>query len=302
MEFWLSVLIGILALVCLGLLWHIFWMRRSLREITAELTEKLGADTNTLLSISSSDAAVRALAANLNAQLRALRRERRRLQSGDRELREAVTNISHDLRTPLTAICGYLELLEQEPKSETAARYLELIRNRAEAMKQLTEELFRYSVILSEEQALTMEPVSLNGALEESLADFYAALAQRGITPEISIPEMPVVRQLDRAALSRILGNVLSNALKYSDGDLSVTLLDTGELIFANTASALDEVQVGRLFDRFYSVESARNSTGLGLSISKLLTERMDGTITADFERPKFRIRLIFPEKQNPGA
>ena len=295
MEFWLLVIIGVPTLVCLELLWHIFWMRRSLREITAELAEKLGADTNTLLSVSSSDAAVRALAADLNAQLRALRRERRRLQSGDRELREAVTNISHDLRTPLTAICGYLELLEQEPKSEAAARYLDLIRNRAEAMKQLTEELFRYSVILSEEQALTMEPVSLNGALEESLADFYAALAQRGITPEISIPETPVVRQLDRAALSRIFGNVLSNALKYSDGDLSVTLLDTGELIFANTASALDEVQVGRLFDRFYSVESARNSTGLGLSISRLLTEQMGGTITAEYQRPRFRIRLIFP-------
>ena len=78
MEFWLLVLIDVLALVCLGLLWHIVWMRRSLREITAELEEKLGADTNTLLSVSSSDAAVRVLAANLNVQLRTLRRERRR--------------------------------------------------------------------------------------------------------------------------------------------------------------------------------------------------------------------------------
>ena len=295
MEFWLLVLIGVLALVCLGLLWHIVWMRRSLREITAELEEKLGADTNTLLSVSSSDAAVRALAANLNAQLRTLRRERRRLQSGDRELREAVTNISHDLRTPLTAICGYLELLKQEPQSEAAARYLALIAGRTRAMKQLTEELFRYSVVLAGEEGLHLEPVSLNGALEESLAGFYAALSERGITPEISIPETPVVRQLDRAALSRILGNILSNALKYSDGDLSVTLLDTGELSFVNTASALDEVQVGRLFDRFYTVESARDSTGLGLSIARLLTEQMGGTITADYERPRFRICLVFP-------
>ena len=295
MEFWLLVLIGVLALVCLALLWHIVWMRRSLREITAELEEKLGADTNTLLSVSSSDAAVRALAANLNVQLRTLRRERRRLQSGDRELREAVTNISHDLRTPLTAICGYLELLKQEPQSEAAARYLALIAGRTRAMKQLTEELFRYSVVLAGEEGLHLEPVSLNGALEESLASFYSALNERGITPEIAIPETPVVRQLDRTALSRILGNILSNALKYSDGDLSVTLLGTGELSFVNTALALDEVQVGRLFDRFYTVESARNSTGLGLSIARLLTERMGGAITADYERPRFRICLVFP-------
>jgi signal transduction histidine kinase len=99
-----------------------------------ELEEKLELDTNTLLSISSGDRAVCMLAARINAQLRGLRKERLRLQNGDAELKTAITNISHDLRTPLTAICGYLDLLEQENHTENSRRYLAVIRERTDAM------------------------------------------------------------------------------------------------------------------------------------------------------------------------
>lgn len=106
-----------------------------IREMSAEeLEEKLELDTNTLLSISSGDRAVRMLAARINAQLRGLRKERLRLQNGDAELKTAITNISHDLRTPLTAICGYLDLLEQENHTENSRHYLAVIRERTDAM------------------------------------------------------------------------------------------------------------------------------------------------------------------------
>lgn len=106
-----------------------------IREMSAEeLEEKLELDTNTLLSISSGDRAVCMLAARINAQLRGLRKERLRLQNGDAELKTAITNISHDLRTPLTAICGYLDLLEQENHTENSRRYLAVIRERTDAM------------------------------------------------------------------------------------------------------------------------------------------------------------------------
>ncbi len=106
-----------------------------IREMSAEeLEEKLELDTNTLLSISSGDRAVCMLAARINAQLRGLRKERLRLQNGDAELKTAITNISHDLRIPLTAICGYLDLLEQENHTENSRRYLAVIRERTDAM------------------------------------------------------------------------------------------------------------------------------------------------------------------------
>ena len=302
MELWCIVLICSLALAALCLLAYLLVLRHSLREAAEELDEKLRTDTNTLISISSGDRAMQVLAARLNRQLRALRRERLRLHSGNAELTAAVTNVSHDLRTPLTALCGYLDLLEQEPQTEAAARYLAVIRERTDAMRALTEELFRYSVLTATADELHTEPVCLNDVLEQSLAGFYGALSARGITPSVQLPEEKVIRPLDAAALRRVFDNILSNAAKYSDGDLAVVLAPDGKVTFSNRTSALSRVEAARLFDRFYTVDSARGSTGLGLSIAKLLTEKLHGTISADYENETLRICIAFPTEKQGGT
>lgn len=293
MENLLLAIIGILLMIVFALLAKVYFLRKSAQEIMEAFQNRLTTDTNTLIDISSRDLYMRRLAAGINEQLRRLRKQRHKYLTGDRELKEAVTNISHDLRTPLTAICGYMDLLEQEQKSENVARYLALIENRTEAMKQLTEELFKYSIILSTEE-MTMETVHVNGVLEESIAAFYGALTQRGIQPQICICEKRIERQLNRDALSRVFSNILNNALKYSDGDLEITLHDNGEIVFSNTAAGLNEIQVGRLFDRFFTVEAARNSNGLGLAISKTLVEQMGGRISARYDDSKLCIAISF--------
>ena len=293
MENLLLVIIGMLLMIIFVLLAKVYFLRKSAQEISEAFHDRLTADTNTLIDISTRDPYMRQLAADINMQLRLLRKQRHKYLTGDRELKEAVTNISHDLRTPLTAICGYLDLLEREEKSENTARYLSLIENRVDAMKQLTEELFRYSVILSTEE-MAMETVHINGVLEESIAAFYGALTNRGIQPDIRITENRIERQLNREALGRVFSNILNNALKYSDGDLEVFLHDDGEIIFSNTASRLNEVQVGKLFDRFFTVEAARNSNGLGLAISKTLVEQMGGSISAELTNNKLIIYIRF--------
>ena len=294
MEFQSIGLICVLALCVLTLMIYLLILRSSIREVAEDLEEKLRKDTNNLISISTGDSSVQLLASRINAQLQALRKERLKLQTGNDELTTAVTNISHDLRTPLTAICGYLDLLEQEPQSEKSGRYLAVIRERTDAMCSLTEELFRYSVITATADELDMQAVRLNDILEQSLAGFYGALSARGITPEIRMPEAAVIRELDAAALRRIFDNILSNAVKYSDGDLTIRLRPDGSVTFSNRASSLSRVQAERLFDRFYTVETARNSTGLGLSIAKLLTEKMGGTITAEYESGHLQICIAF--------
>jgi len=293
MEHLLLIIIGILLLAIFALLAKVWFLRKSAQEIAEAFRDRLTADTNTLIDISTRDPYMRKLAADINMQLRLLRKERHRYQQGDLELKEAVTNISHDLRTPLTAICGYLELLEREEKTENTERYLALIGNRVAAMKQLTEELFRYSVLLSARE-MEYETVHINGVLEESIAGMYGALTAAGIAPNVEIPETPIVRTLNREALQRIFSNILNNALKYSDGDLSISLCEDGTIIFSNRAAGLDEVQVGRLFDRFYTVEAARNSHGLGLSIAKVLTEQMGGSIRAEYMNPRFSVYVRF--------
>lgn len=288
--------IGILLLIVVMLLIKLRILHRAAGELAEDFAGRLATDTNTLIDLSTRDRYMRKLATPINEQLRLLRKQRLQYLNGDRELKEAVTNISHDLRTPLTAICGYLDLLEQEEKSEAVTRYLSMIANRTQALKQLTEELFRYSVILSTANDMNLEAVNINGVLEESVAAFYAALTERGITPTIQISEKRIVRQLNRAALSRVFSNILSNVLKYSDGDLYISLFETGEITFTNAASKLDKVQVGKLFDRFFSVEAAGNSTGLGLAISKTLVEQMNGAITAQYENSQLSICIAFPE------
>ena len=175
-----------------------------------------------------------------------------------------------------------------------AARYLSQIEDRAEAMKQLTDELLSYSVASSEEPA--RRKLDLGRALEESILSFYGTMEQRKLTPEIQITDGPVWRYLDPGEISRIFGNVISNALKYSAGDFSVSMDADGTITFSNTAPQLNAVTVGRLFDRFYTVRDSQNSTGLGLSIARLLTERMGGTIGADYRQGKLFIIMAFPE------
>ncbi|MDE6389753.1 MAG: HAMP domain-containing histidine kinase [Lachnospiraceae bacterium] len=285
-------------------------MRSAAREIREGLAEKLKTETNTLLTIDSQDRAMRELADALNVELRRLRAQRHKYEQGNLALKEAVMNVSHDIRTPLTAICGYLELLEGEEKSEAAQRYLQVIKERSEALKRLTEELFAYAVAVPAEYAectkdmtnvsffegqdKPYEEVALNRVLEESIAAFYGALKTRKITPQIIMPDADIVCRGKPTALARIFENILTNVLKYSDGDLSVRLTPQGEVMFSNHAAALDEIQVGRLFDRFYTVENAEHSTGLGLSIAKLLTEQMGGSVYARYEDGMFTICLMF--------
>lgn len=301
MEIWWITATIILSAAVIFLLIYIISQRHSIREIADELEEKLKTDTNTLISISSGDSAVRSLAERINDQLIILRKKQLQLENGDAELKSAITNVSHDLRTPLTAICGYLELLEKEDHTDNSRRYLSVIKERTNAMRGLTEELFRYSVISGNADEQSPEKLCLNDVLEQNLAGFYGVLTMRKISPDISIPEEKIIRELDRAALCRIFENIIGNAAKYSDGDLRVTLTADGSISFSNTAKKLSRVQAERLFDRFYTVDtpgSAGASTGLGLSIAKLLTEKMGGSISADYSDSRLCVTVSFPEKQ----
>lgn len=304
-------LCSFLLILSLFLTLKLFLLHKSIREISEELTAIQGVHTNALVTISSGDRHIRRLAAQLNRQLSRLRSRQLKYENGDRELKEAITNISHDLRTPLTAMSGYLELLQKElsggkvtengqalptSSAEKSARYLAILQNRLDTMKQLTEELFRYSIVLSVQEE-KLEKLSLNRILEDSLMASWSNLEQRGITPVICMPQTTVIRLLDSSSLSRIFTNILSNAVKYSDGDLQVTLTEAGTITFSNHAAALTPVTVKKLFDRFYTVESSNASTGLGLSIARLLTERMGGSIDAVYEEGKLHITVQFPPK-----
>lgn len=287
-------LYSLFALLLAAAIIKIIQLKKAAREISAAFADRLQTDTNTQIDISSRDKDMCRLASAINTQLRILRQEHLRYHQGDTELKNAVTNISHDLRTPLTAICGYLDIMEKTEISEQQARYLGIIKERTELMKQLTEELFRYSVIVSDNEKTETETLLINQVLEDSIMGYYAVLTEKGIHPDVNITDKQISAELNKEYLSRIFSNLLNNAVKYSDGDLDIILSDTGEITFSNTAKGLSAVDAEQLFDRFYTVEAAHHSTGLGLSIARTLVRRMGGTITAEYADSRLKIKIKF--------
>lgn len=283
----ITILIIIIALLCL----KIMLLKRSAKEISQKLKNRVGNDTNALIGVSSRDKDIMDLCKELNDELIDLRMLELKYEHGDKELKTAITNISHDIRTPLTAINGYLKLLENEEMSVVAEEYLSIIKERTLALKKLSEELFEYSVTISKpsEKGKT-EKIYVNQVLEESISAMYASLCDKGITPDIDITDEKVIRQSDKESMSRVFSNILSNVLKYSDGDLYIKMDKSGLITFTNTASQLTEVDAERLFDRFYTVNNAKTSTGLGLSIAKTLSGKAGAEIGARLDGDKLTI------------
>ncbi len=262
----------------------LYLIKVGLREIELCIDRHLNTDTNAVITLSSNDRTLKRFAVGLNVQLKALRKQRLLYQNGDKELKEAVTNLSHDIRTPLTSICGYLDLVEAERDYEKIKRYVSLLRNRTDNLKAMTEQLLRYSVIMSTADELKIEKVNINRILEESVLAFYSSFSEKGIEPKVTIMQKQLYCNADRVALNRVFNNIISNAIKYSDGDMYVELKDNKEVVFSNTAKSLSGVDVGRLFNRFFSVSTGGNATGLGLSIAKTLSERMNIKIAAQYK------------------
>ncbi|MBR6476438.1 MAG: HAMP domain-containing histidine kinase [Lachnospiraceae bacterium] len=291
----LYIIIGILSVTLILCICKIYLLKKSAGEIRKDFAEKVSTDTNTQITISSADKDMQSLVNDLNKQLERLRNEYLKYNQGNTELKRAITNIAHDLRTPLTALYGYIDLLKNSDDPEKKAQYLSIMKERAEIMKQLVEELFRYSLVVSDEKELNIEKIFINKLLEESIGSFYPALNEKRIEPDINITSKHIYWNADKQALERVFSNLLNNVIKYSDGDLIICLSEDGVLKFSNTARNLTTIKVEQLFDRFYTVNDAKNSTGLGLSIARALVEKMGGTISAEYKNEMLTLSIYIP-------
>lgn len=267
-------------------------MKKSAREIKEQYPTLVEGDTNALINLSSADKDMTSLARVLNAKFKDLRENELTYVNGDKEIKSAITNVAHDIRTPLTAICGYVDMMKEERDPAKFDRYLAIISERATSLKVLSEELFKYSVSANSEKFQEMQKVDVNLHLQETLFSFYAKFCERGITPRITSCESSIVRITDKNSLTRIFSNIIENAIKYSDGDFLIDIKDDATIRFSNTARNLNNVDVGKLFDRFFTVETCKYSTGLGLSIAKQLTKQIGGEISAEYKNNVLTIVL----------
>ncbi len=295
MNIWFYIVI-ILIIILIYLVVKIFFMRNSIKEISISLENILKSDTNILLTVNTSDSNIKNLANTLNTELKNLRKQKLQHENGNQELKRTITNISHDIRTPLTAISGYLDLIKENQKTDKQEEYIKIIERKTNELIILTEQLFVFSKTIDIEPNIKKEKICINELLEESIANFYTILKNKNIIPKIEITKKKIYKIVDRNTITRVFENILSNACKYSSGEFEISLNKEGKIRFSNKASLLDATTVEKIFDRYYTVESAKKSTGLGLSIAKQLVELNGGTITGKFENGKLIIDIKLEE------
>ena len=292
----LIVIIALSIFLILALI-KIRYLRKGYDELTENIKDQVSGKTGVPVTLSTSDPKARRCAEALNRELKSLNEEKVRFEGGNQTVKNAVTGISHDLRTPLTAIKSYLEMIEDESDEETKKEYLARIRNRTDALTDLTEELFKYTtssdkgIVTSD---IVIEDTDIRRVLEECLISFYGSFTKKGIEPKISMPEAPVLAKCSRKDANRIFENMIGNALKYSEGNLTILLTSDATVTFENPAPSLTPLTVSKLFDKYYTVNDAEGSTGLGFSIAKELIERNGGSIDATLTGSDLKIELKF--------
>ncbi|PJN55059.1 Alkaline phosphatase synthesis sensor protein PhoR [Paenibacillus sp. GM2FR] len=263
------------------------WIKKEMRRLSAQVGRFHQGLSGKKVDIALLDKDIEELAGNINQLIDlAVQSNRDRIRS-DRELRQAIANMSHDLRTPLTAIIGYTKLLEVSTVTdEKRQEYMSIIRATADRLHTLLHEFFELSLVQSTEYHLKLEPVQMNALLWEVLTGFYDQFIENQIEPDLQITDEPLIAEVDPSAVKRVFENLISNVIRHTTGTVAISLKENEGnilLIIKNQADNLSEQDIDKLFDRFYTADRSRSSrrTGLGLSIAYSLMLKMNGRLTA---------------------
>lgn len=283
-----------------------FLIRRNIKKMTDEFIEiEACFGSNRNLHFCSPDPIFEKFLVVLNQHLYKTQQERISYQNKEQSIRTEISNISHDLRTPLTSIVGYLELIKRTDISEAErAEYLDVVMNRSKNLQSLIEQFYDLSRLGDKSYTIKLETFDLHRILCEYVLDYYADFESKGVEVKMDMEDQPLFAIGDLNAIGRILNNLIGNAIKYSHDILLISLKkrkDKVVISFRNHAYPLTEDDVKHLFDRFYMKDSARKSrsSGLGLTIAKLLAEACGGTIEARLQGDWLEINVILLTSTN---
>ncbi|WP_251861148.1 HAMP domain-containing sensor histidine kinase [Clostridium sp. Marseille-Q2269] len=218
----------------------------------------------------------------------------------EKHLRQTIANMSHDIRTPLTSIMGYIQFMKLDNITEEEKNhYLCIAEKRAKALECLLNDFYELSLIESLDYELDLKRLNINKVLQEIILEKYADFANKNIEPSIEIPDKNIYIIAEEGALGRVIDNLLSNTIKYAKESIKISLKhedNTVVLTISNIAANLTLQDVENIFDRFYMADKTRTGkgTGLGLSIAKGLVEKMNGNMKADMKNNMFNIYCIF--------
>ena len=289
----ICIILGLLLITCLL---RLIFLKREVRHLNLALLAIVNADTNAQLTTLTSDKYITAFVKTINAMLERNRRDFVEKVRTETDLKRAITNISHDLRTPLTSARGYLQMLESsELDTETKARYLAIIQERLDALQTLMNSLFEFARVMEGDVTINMQPINICNVLRDVLSANFTELDSRGFTVDADIPDTPVLCLCDADALQRVLQNLIKNAYTHGREYLRIRLHGS-TIEIANKLNG--QIDTSQIFDRFYTADASRSnkSTGLGLAIVKELMARMGGQVSASAEDDVLVMRVVLPQ------
>nr|WP_212119810.1 HAMP domain-containing sensor histidine kinase [Niallia circulans] len=273
-------------IIAVLLLTRLFALKKEVKKISKQLEKYNDRKTNKKIEMALFDKNMEKLGLEINKLIDLYVAENRKRIRYENEQKQAIANMSHDLRTPLTSILGYIQMAEEEDVTADERKELLSIANkRAKRLETLLKDFFELSIIESTDHHLKSEQINLRNLTIDVLISFYDRFQERNMEPTIHIPEKDVFIIADESAVTRVIENLLSNAIVHSDGNIIISLEEqasTVKLSVRNDAYSLTDEDARLMFDRFYKADRSRSgkSTGLGLSIVKSFMEKMSGEVT----------------------
>ncbi len=312
----------VLALALLALLgtWaYLISYRRQIREICRQISFLNSHDTNWEIRTDRTEKEILKLAAAIEALHQEQKNRAQQSKERENRLKEALTSVSHDIRTPLTSLKGYFQLLSEEEEPKKRKEYGAVMQERMNTLAALLEELFTFTKLQNDTYRLELSRLNVTGLVLETLFSFYEEMKEKGISPELDISEEAVFLLCNETALKRVISNIVRNALVHGDGRLRIFYGTVGKasikgdsakkgfgerpaVLFRceNNLAHPEEIDMERVFEYFYKADAARSShsSGLGLAIAKELVQRMDGEIEARLQDDTFQVEVRFYSKR----
>ncbi len=301
MEMFFICLVIVLAAAAVIMLLRLIFYRKQVSHIIKELLFLNAEESNLLLTSAYPIGKTKELIDVMNEAIEEFRQTQRRLEKANRSYRESITGISHDIRTPLTSVKGYLQMQQSaDVPEEKRQEYLRIVERRLEELGEILNQLFEYARIESGEFTLSLERVNAGNLFAEIISMFYEDFSGKGLEPQVFLPGEAVFIWADSHAFSRILENLIKNALVHGKGNYRLSLSPQGGyavITIANGTDQIEEKDLEQVFERFYTTDQSRcrRTTGLGLAIAKEFTERMGGSIRASLQQEDFAVEVRFP-------
>ncbi|MCH5251253.1 MAG: HAMP domain-containing histidine kinase [Lachnospiraceae bacterium] len=288
MEY-LIILILFAAVVILAV--RTYLLKKQLRSVFYQLSEEQPG----LVTVELVDGDVEKVVREINTLLERIQQEVIKSNVASATLKSSIADISHDMKTPLTSVIGYLQLAEKECEDEKMGELIKTCLERTRYLNALINDFFELSVIESQGCIPKLENVDVAGIICEQILANHPIFEEKNITPHFEDSDKSVIVSADPNMLNRVVQNLISNGVKYASGDISFSVCQENEQVIVAVSNPVSAyVDIAHIFDRFYTQDKSRGKgSGIGLYICRQLIEAMGGSISAEMDQNRLSIKVM---------